>query len=135
MTSKVVLSFSAEVTYRSLIYDLIKQYDIRINILKAEIEAGKNGKMVAEFEAAENLIKEGIQYLEANNVNVTPLSSKISVDSSKCVSCGACASACFSQALTISAPDWKLKFNPEKCIVCKLCLTACPLKLFHIEFA
>ncbi|MDY5012721.1 MAG: 4Fe-4S binding protein, partial [Butyricimonas virosa] len=46
-----------------------------------------------------------------------------------------CASACFSHALTIEAPDWKLQFNPEKCIACKLCLKACPLKLFKIEFS
>ena len=40
-----------------------------------------------------------------------------------------------SGALSIGAPDWKLRFQPDKCVVCKLCITACPLKLFHIEFA
>jgi formate hydrogenlyase subunit 6/NADH:ubiquinone oxidoreductase subunit I len=57
------------------------------------------------------------------------------IDQSLCIDCGNCVSACFSHALTIGAPDWKLHFNPEKCIACKLCLKACPLKLFRIEFA
>ena len=40
MIKKVVLSFPVDATDRSLTYDLVKLYDIRINILKAEIQAG-----------------------------------------------------------------------------------------------
>ena len=43
MIKKVVLSFPVDATDRSLTYDLVKLYDIRINILKAEIQAGKSG--------------------------------------------------------------------------------------------
>lgn len=135
MVKKLVLSFPVDVTDRSLTYDLVKLYDIRINILKAEIEAGKSGKLLVELEAPDELLEKGIHYLEANGVNVSPLASKISYDESRCIHCGNCASACFSHALTIGAPDWTLKFNPEKCIVCRLCLKSCPLKLFRIEFA
>ena len=48
MIKKVVLSFPVDATDRSLTYDLVKLYDIRINILKAEIEAGKSGKLLCE---------------------------------------------------------------------------------------
>ena len=125
MIKKVVLSFPVDATDRSLTYDLVKLYDIRINILKAEIQAGKSGNLLVELEA----------YLIENGVTVSPVSSKVSYDASLCIDCGNCVSACFSHALTIGAPDWKLHFNPEKCIACKLCLKACPLKLFRIEFA
>lgn len=135
MIKKVVLSFPVDATDRSLMYDLVKRYDIRINILKAEIEAGKSGKLLVELAADDPLLEEGIAFLTDSGVTVSPLSSKISHDESRCIHCGNCASACFSHALTIGAPDWKLKFNPEKCIVCKLCLKSCPLKLFQIEFA
>lgn len=135
MIKKLVLSFPVDATDRSLTYDLVKIYDIRINILKAEIQAGKSGNLLVELEADELKLEEGINYLTENGVTVSPVSSKISHDESRCVNCGNCASACFSHALTISAPDWKLKFNPERCIVCKLCLKSCPLKLFKIEFA
>lgn len=135
MIKKLVLSFPVDATDRSLTYDLVKLYDIRINILKAEIEAGKSGKLLVELEADEVRLEQGIAYLADNSVTVSPLASKISYDESRCISCGNCASACFSHALTIGAPDWKLKFNPEKCIVCKLCLKSCPLKLFRIEFS
>lgn len=135
MIKKVVLSFPVDTTDRSLTYDLVKLYDIRINILKAEIQAGKSGSLLVELEADDDKMEEGINYLICCGVSVSPVSSKVSRDESRCINCGNCASACFSHALTISAPDWKLKFNPEKCIACKLCLKSCPLKLFRIEFA
>lgn len=135
MIKKVVLSFPVDATDRSLMYDLVKRYDIRINILKAEIEAGKSGKLLVELEADDLLLEQGLAFLIDNGVSVSPLASKISYDESRCINCGNCASACFSHALTIGEPDWILKFNPEKCIVCKLCLKSCPLKLFRIEFS
>ncbi len=100
-----------------------------------EIQAGKSGNLLVELEAGEDMLNQGIAYLKENGVSVSPVSSKVSFDESLCIDCGNCVSACFSHALTIGAPDWKLHFNPEKCIACKLCLKACPLKLFRIEFA
>lgn len=135
MIKKLVLSFPVDATDRSLTYDLVKLYDIRINILKAEIEAGRSGKLLVELESDELQLEKGLAYLGDNGVTVSPLSSKISYNKEKCIHCGNCASACFSHALTIGSPDWTLKFNPEKCIVCKLCLKSCPLKLFRIEFS
>ena len=135
MSKKVILSFPAEATDRSLTYDLVKRWDIRINILKAEIEIGKSGKLLVELDAPEEALQQGLDYLRGFGVQVSPVASKISRDEGRCIDCGNCASACVSGALTIGAPDWKLCFDPERCIMCKLCLKTCPLKLFRIEFA
>ncbi len=135
MVKKVILSFPVDATDRALTYDLVKEYDIRINILKAEIQAGKSGNLLVELEAGEEALEQGIAYLTECGVTVSPVASKVSHDAGRCIHCGHCVSACFSHALTMGAPDWLLHFNPEKCIACKLCLTACPMKLFTIEFA
>lgn len=135
MIKKVILYFPVDAIDRSLTYDLVKQFDIRINILRAEIQAGKSGNLLVELDADNHQIEAGIAYLTACGVNVSPVSSKVFYDEHRCINCGMCVSACFSHALTIKAPDWKLQFNPEKCIACKLCLKSCPLKLFKIEFA
>ena len=68
MIKKLVLSFPVDATDRSLTYDLVKRYDIRINILKAEIEAGKSGKLLVELEAEEEQLEKGITYLEFRRV-------------------------------------------------------------------
>ena len=76
----------------------------------------------------------GITGCKQSGVDVSPLESKITYDSERCISCGACTSSCLSGALSMQAPDWKVVFQPDKCILCKLCLTACPLRLFHSSF-
>ena len=118
MTTKVILYFPSDATDKAVTYDLVKRYDLRINILRAEIEARRSGSLLVEL----------------NGVTVSPVASKIAYDRDRCIDCGNCALACFPQALTIGAPDWRLHFDPERCIACKLCLKSCPLGLFHIEF-
>ena len=78
MIKKVVLSFPVDATDRSLTYDLVKLYDIRINILKAEIQAGKSGNLLVELEADTDKLDQGIAYLIENGVTVSPVSSKVS---------------------------------------------------------
>lgn len=135
MEKKLVLSFSPESTYSPIAYELVKDYDIRINILKADIETGKGGRLLLALDAEPENIEQAIEYLKNNGVTVSSLANKVFYDEARCVSCGSCAAACPSNALTIGSPDWKLEFNPEHCIICKLCLKSCPLKLFSIEFA
>ena len=117
MTTKVILYFPSDATDKAVTYDLVKRYDLRINILRAEIEAGRSGSLLVELTGEEPMVREGVAY-----------------DRDRCIDCGNCALACFPQALTIGAPDWRLHFDPERCIACKLCLKSCPLGLFHIEF-
>ena len=134
MTTKVILYFPSDATDKAVTYDLVKRYDLRINILRAEIEAGRSGSLLVELTGEEPMVREGVAYLERNGVTVSPVASKIAYDRDRCIDCGNCALACFPQALTIGAPDWRLHFDPERCIACKLCLKSCPLGLFHIEF-
>ncbi len=135
MIRKVILTFPAETTETPITYDLVKRFDVQINILKASIEAGQSGTLFLELKADEENLDKAFAYLNENGVTISPIASRISYDSERCVDCGNCASACVSQALSISKPDWKLKFDPEKCVLCKLCLKTCPLRLFKIEFS
>ena len=134
MTTKVILYFPSDATDKAVTYDLVKRYDLRINILRAEIEAGRSGSLLVELKGDAPMVREGIANHEGNGVTVSPVASKIAYDRDRCIDCGNCALACFAQALTIGAPDWRLHFDPERCIACKLCLKSCPLGLFRIEF-
>lgn len=46
MAQKLILSFPVDATDRPLVYDLIRIYDIKINLLKAEIQPGKTGTLI-----------------------------------------------------------------------------------------
>ena len=142
MTTKVILYFPSDATDKAVTYDLVKRYDLRINILRAEIEAGRSGSLLVELTGEESMVREGVAYLERNGVTVSPVASKIAYDRDRCIDCGNCALACDHPLCveacpthaTYKADDGSVGIDPERCIACKLCLKSCPLGLFHIEF-
>jgi len=132
---RYVLNFPPESGDKPLTYHLVKDFDIRINILKAEVYPGKRGSLLLEMQGEKENIQKGVEYLTAQDIICEPLDKRIHLQEDKCVDCGNCTAVCFAGALTIDKSTWKLDFDKEKCVVCELCITACPLKLFHIDFS
>ncbi|NLW48547.1 MAG: 4Fe-4S binding protein [Firmicutes bacterium] len=132
---KIVLTFPPELTESPLTYHLVKDFDLAINILKAKITPGKEGKLVIELSnGAEENIQAGIDFLKDQGVFVEPVSKEIVFDEAKCIHCGSCTAVCHPRALNIAAPDWKLKFDKELCIVCESCVKACPMQIIKVTF-
>jgi len=133
-TKRYVLTFPPDKVNEPLTYHLIKDFRMEINILKADINAGKEGKLLLEFRAEKKEMERGLKYINEKGVGIAPVSKQISLQLENCVHCGACTAVCFTNALTMEKPSWELNFKTEKCIVCGLCLKACPLNLFKMEF-
>lgn len=131
---RYVLKFPPQRGDKPLSYVLVKEYDIRINILKAEVVPGKRGNLLLELEGTSSNIKNGIKYLEQHQVECSPLDKKITLNMDQCIHCGNCTAVCFAGALTMHPETWQLQFNKDECIVCELCLKACPMNLFEIDF-
>ncbi|MBV5314759.1 MAG: 4Fe-4S binding protein [Prolixibacteraceae bacterium] len=131
---RYVLKFPPQSGDQPFSYHLVKDFDIRINILRAEVWPGKTGSLVLELEGTTTNLKNGIAYLQENQVSCEPLNKKITWDHVRCISCGNCTAVCFAGALQMDPVKWELQFDPEKCIVCELCVPACPLNLFKIDF-
>ena len=131
---KYVLKFPPQSGDKPLSYVLVKDYDISINILKAEVIPGKRGNLLLELEGTRENLDQGLKYLEDHQVECSPLNKKILWKEEQCINCGNCTSVCFAGALTMHPESWELQFNKEECIVCELCVKACPLNLFEINF-
>jgi ferredoxin len=131
---RFIMRFPPRTTSRPLTYELIRDYDIKINILKGVITSGKEGRLLVEWEAEEEKFNKGLELLEKEGVEIRPISEQIRLDIDSCVHCGACTAVCFSGALDFDRDTWQLKFMPENCVACGLCAKACPLRLFEIEF-
>ena len=108
---RFILNFPPDSGDKPLSYHLVKDYDIRINILKAEVFPGKRGSLLLELQGTASNIEKGIAYLTSQNVEVEPLEKRIRFQEEKCIDCGNCVAVCFAGALTLSAPDWKLQFD------------------------
>lgn len=130
---RFVLTFPPEATGEPITYNLIRRYDIMVNIVKADVSPGKIGHLVMEMTAPAKVLKEGMAYMEQQNVECVPIDRTITYREDLCIHCGACSAVCFAGALTMNKKTAELSFEPEKCVVCELCLTACPLKLFSID--
>lgn len=131
---RYILNFPPQSGDKPLSYQLVKEYDIRINILKAEVYPGKRGSLLLELQGTAKNIAKGVKYLTEHNVACELLDKRLHFKEEKCIDCGNCTAVCFAGALVMNKETWKLEFDKSKCVVCELCVTACPLKLFDIDF-
>ncbi len=122
---KFLLGFSPDIVNEPIVYRLVKDYDLKINILRAEVrELG--GRLLMEVEGKAANIKEAARYLNEAKVDVKELVTYVEKNEDRCTHCGMCISICPVEALTMDKPAWKVRYDSEKCIACGMCIDACP---------
>jgi ferredoxin len=131
---RYILNFPPDSGDKAFTYHLVKDYDIRINILKAEVFPGKSGSLLLELQGKKENIEKGVEYIQSHKIVCESLDKRIHFEENRCIDCGNCTAVCFAGALTMNKTSWKLEFDKSKCVVCELCIPACPLKLFKIDF-
>jgi ferredoxin len=131
---RMVLHFPADTVNEPITYNLIKEYDVLVNILNADITHGKEGNLLIEMIGLKKSVDQAMAYLERKQVEISPVVKTILFNESSCIHCGACSSVCFPDALNMNPSTWELQFFPEKCVACELCIKACPLQLFELNF-
>ena len=84
---RVVLSFPPSRVEDPVIYHLIKDHGLTVNILRATIDPGKQGRMVVEMSGEEKEVSAGLNYLEGMEVRVEPLAEEIMHLQERCTNC------------------------------------------------
>ncbi|MFA0832382.1 MAG: 4Fe-4S dicluster domain-containing protein [Methanobacterium formicicum] len=125
---KAWLNFSPSIVNKTVISDLIKNFDVTFNILKANITP-KGGKMLIEISGSE--AEEGIKYMEKEGIQLHPIKKVVKKDEEKCMDCGECISLCPVNAIKMEE-DWTVELDNQKCIGCGFCTTSCPTKAIKI---
>ncbi len=90
MREKYILEYSSAVVDDPVIYTLVKRFDIKVNILRAEISSGQEGSMLVDLEADPERLAECREYLASLSVSLAPISRSLSVREEDCVHCGSC---------------------------------------------
>ena len=122
---RVVLNFPEDIVEEPITYHLIVDCGVQVNILRASIDPGKQGRMVVELSGEENQISQGLNYLERVGVRVESLAQEIRHLEDRCASCTACLPHCPTQALAVDRESWYVSFEPKKCILCLSCMEVC----------
>ncbi|MDD3270051.1 MAG: NIL domain-containing protein [Syntrophomonadaceae bacterium] len=134
MKNKLVCYFSAAQSEQPVVYRLIKNYDLIINILKADINPQKEGYLVIEVEGERDKYEAGVSFMKSMGIIVDPLSETVLWDEQICIQCGACASFCPTEALAIDRESMMVSFDNAKCVVCGMCLDCCPTRAIKLHF-
>ncbi|WP_448588966.1 NIL domain-containing protein [Thermodesulfobium sp.] len=129
---KLILSFSPELAELPITYHLVKDFDLVVNILRAQISPEKEGRLMLEIEGERGKLERGISYLQSNKIRVDSLEKELFHDKELCVNCGLCVGVCASRALILDEND-ELRFIKEKCVMCGICVKVCPRRAFKIE--
>jgi len=133
LKERLMLKFPAKIVNKPLTYNLIKEYDLTINILQAKISPQEEGKLVVEIEnGTEDKLKEGVAFLKNEGVEVVTLTESIIFNNNKCMECGVCTGVCKAGALTLNK-DRELNIIQEKCILCGLCVDVCPVNVLELR--
>jgi ferredoxin len=133
-TKRLVLNFPPHLIDQPVTYQLITEYNLKVNILRARITPREWGRLVVELSGGKKDLEAGLQFASGLGVEVKPLAQDVQWREDKCIECTACVSICPTGALAVARPEMQIAFTQDKCIACELCLPACPYEAMHIAF-
>ncbi len=130
MSKKYILNFHQKATEKPITYLLVKDYDIKINIISAKIEAGEEGTLILEMNGKR--LDEAISFIKSEGIIIKRMSEEIELDRDLCVDCGACTSVCPTGALRINRRTGEVELYPDQCVACGMCVIACPRRAISL---
>ncbi|MCK5201680.1 MAG: 4Fe-4S binding protein [Spirochaetales bacterium] len=126
-TRKLLLTFTKNVVERPIVYNLVKEFDLIINIYRASITAEEEGFMVLDITGPSNMIDAGINFIISEGVKIDDAQKSFRWDQYICTSCGNCLTHCPVNALHINDRNtMKVEFDQNLCIDCMGCIPNCP---------
>ena len=125
---KLVFRFPPSLVEQPFIYHLVKDFGLIVNILRADINPKKEGRLMLELSGSEPDYRRAIDWLQKEGLQIMNLKQQIIWNEERCTQCGACSVICPSGALGLRRPEMTVSFDEDKCIVCELCLKACPAR-------
>jgi len=131
---KLVFSFPPRLIREPVTSNLIRRFDLEVNLLRARIQPREQGRIVAELSGTPESLEAGLAYMEDQGVQVDPLIQEMRYYEDRCVHCTACTAVCPTDALTVHPETRELVFDPSHCIMCESCLAACPYGAMDSQF-
>ncbi|SPF43761.1 4Fe-4S ferredoxin, iron-sulfur binding domain protein [Syntrophobacter sp. SbD1] len=131
---RLVLRFPKEIVDQPIIINLVRDYNLDFNILKAQIFPRKEGLLVLELRGSADDFDSGVLYLEKAGVQVEPVGQGIRRNEDKCYHCGSCTAVCPTGALHVKRPEMEIEFESDRCSACELCVKTCPVRAMIVTF-
>lgn len=127
ITKKVLLYFPKCETEKPIVYRLVKDYNLMINIFRAKVTPEEEGFLLLDITGSEEDYQKCIDFLKTFDVEINETLKGVHWDAEKCTQCSNCIPHCPTNALYISdRPRMSITFDSDKCIECLSCIRNCP---------
>lgn len=127
------IRYPKEISDKPIIYRLIKEYDVEVNILRADILPQREGILIIEMSGAKSNVADGLEFLKSYGAESERLATRIRRDEERCFQCGACTGVCPVNALYIRREDMAVLFDADKCTGCSQCVVICPVRAMEMS--
>ncbi len=115
ITKRVLLVFPKSEADKPVINELIKYYNLTVNLIRARITPEEEGHMVLDLIGQKTDIQKGLKYIKNLDIRVNETNKGLEWDGNICVDCGNCISHCPTDALFIKdRKTMKMDFNRQK---------------------
>jgi L-aspartate semialdehyde sulfurtransferase ferredoxin len=127
ITKRILLVFPKTEADKPLVNDLIRYYNLTINIIRARISHEEEGHLLIDILGSQKDIQKGLKFIRSLDITINETNKGLQWDRSSCVQCSNCVTHCPTDALYIKdRKTMEIDFNEDLCIECLSCIKNCP---------
>jgi ferredoxin len=127
ITQKLMFFFPRCECEKPIIYHLVKDYDLIVNVYRAKVTPEEEGYLILDVTGTEAHIQQAIDYVKTYKVSVNVTGKGVVRDAQGCTHCGHCITHCPTKALRIDdRATREVVYHEAECIECLACIRVCP---------
>jgi len=127
VTKKLMLFFPRCECEKPIIYHLVKDHNLIVNVFRAKVTPDEEGYLVLDVTGTEEDIQRGMNFVTTFNVSINYTGKGVILDGNRCTHCGNCIPHCPTEALHIAnRATREVAYSETKCIECLECIRVCP---------
>jgi ferredoxin len=127
VTKKLMLFFPKCECEKPIVYHLVKDHNLVVNIFRAKVTPEEEGYLVLDVTGTEQDIAGAMDFVRTFNVTINSAGKGVTWDEQRCTHCGQCVPRCPTGALHLANPATRqVAFDEAECIECLACIRVCP---------
>ena len=127
ITKKLMLFFPKCECEKPIIYHLVKDYNLVVNVYRAKVTPEEEGYLVLDVTGIEEDIERAMAFLKTFNASINYSGKGVTRDENSCTHCGHCITYCPTGALRIDDKTTReVIYSEADCIECQACICVCP---------